>query len=271
MEWDEPQELLKLGQEPKAMKLEDEERPLSKKEKEAKARKELWRKKHSAKVMKKEVRQKANEESQQTRTAALMKEMEEYKKKPRVMYIGHLPFGFFETQLRRYFCQFGYITRLRVSRNRRSGHFRHFAFVEFDEPESARIATETMNGYILFGRRLVCTLVPNDDMHPDAFYQGEIKHADLRQSEVHLKRQRRYNELATDDHGWRKPMVEKLLAAERRRRKSIRDSGVDYDYPGFRALVKQDPRLSLQLQKPTHKDFATMAGATKGVGAKVAN
>ena len=36
-----------------------------------------------------------------------------------VIYIGHLPFGFFEDQLRGFFSQFGTITRLRLSRNKK--------------------------------------------------------------------------------------------------------------------------------------------------------
>jgi hypothetical protein len=36
-----------------------------------------------------------------------------------VVYLGHLPFGFFEAQLKSFFSQFGEVTRLRVSRSKK--------------------------------------------------------------------------------------------------------------------------------------------------------
>ena len=38
-----------------------------------------------------------------------------------VIYIGHLPFGFFEDQMKAFFSQFGEVTRLRISRNPKVG------------------------------------------------------------------------------------------------------------------------------------------------------
>ena len=36
-----------------------------------------------------------------------------------VVYLGHIPYGFFEKELRGYFSQFGTITRLKLSRNKK--------------------------------------------------------------------------------------------------------------------------------------------------------
>lgn len=36
-----------------------------------------------------------------------------------VVYIGHLPHGFYEEQLRSYFSQFGTVKRVKVARNKR--------------------------------------------------------------------------------------------------------------------------------------------------------
>ncbi|EDQ92075.1 uncharacterized protein MONBRDRAFT_3397, partial [Monosiga brevicollis MX1] len=73
-----------------------------------------------------------------------------------VVYIGHIPFGFYEQQMRSYFAQFGSVTRVRVSRSPKTGRPRGYAFVEFLEPEVAEIVAETMNNYLLFDRLLVC-------------------------------------------------------------------------------------------------------------------
>lgn len=41
------------------------------------------------------------------------------KKSRGVVYLGHLPHGFFEEQIKDYFKQFGSVTRVRVSRSKK--------------------------------------------------------------------------------------------------------------------------------------------------------
>ena len=36
-----------------------------------------------------------------------------------VVYVGHIPHGFYETQMKEYFSQFGKITKVHVSRNKK--------------------------------------------------------------------------------------------------------------------------------------------------------
>ena len=36
-----------------------------------------------------------------------------------VIYLGHLPFGFFEAQMKSFFAQFGVVTRIKISRNKK--------------------------------------------------------------------------------------------------------------------------------------------------------
>ena len=61
------------------------------------------------------------------------------------------------TCLAEYFSQFGEVTRLRLSRNKKTGKSKHYAFVEFKSTEVARIVAEAMDGYMFFKQRLqVC-------------------------------------------------------------------------------------------------------------------
>jgi len=39
--------------------------------------------------------------------------------KPGVIYVGHIPRGFYEPQMAKYFSQFGKVTRLKLSRSKR--------------------------------------------------------------------------------------------------------------------------------------------------------
>ncbi|KAL1965110.1 hypothetical protein VTN77DRAFT_6023 [Rasamsonia byssochlamydoides] len=86
---------------------------------------------------------------------------------PGTVYIGRIPHGFYEHQMRAYFSQFGDITRLRLSRNRVTGRSKHYAFVEFASKSVAKIVAETMNNYLLYGHILKVKFVPQEQLHPE--------------------------------------------------------------------------------------------------------
>ncbi|KAI0843441.1 hypothetical protein F5Y06DRAFT_254943 [Hypoxylon sp. FL0890] len=82
-----------------------------------------------------------------------------------VVYIGRLPHGFYEHEMRSYFSQFGKIERLRMSRNKKTGASKHFAFIEFASAPVAEIVAKTMDNYLLFGRILKVKVVPKSQIH----------------------------------------------------------------------------------------------------------
>ncbi|KAJ6788668.1 hypothetical protein PWT90_04977 [Aphanocladium album] len=86
-----------------------------------------------------------------------------------VIYIGRIPHGFYEHEMRQYFSQFGPIARLRLSRNKKTGASKHFAFVEFEEQSTAEVVAKTMDNYLLFGHILKCQVVPKERVHEDLF------------------------------------------------------------------------------------------------------
>jgi len=110
-----------------------------------------------------------------------------------VIYLGHLPHGFYENQLRGYFSQFGDVTRLRLSRSKRaclryllshpnplniylqSGRSKHYAFLEFDSSSVAKIVAETMDNYLLMGQILRCDVIPKDKVHPEIWVGANKK------------------------------------------------------------------------------------------------
>lgn len=89
-----------------------------------------------------------------------------------IVYIGHIPHGFFEEQMEDYFSQFGKVTRVRVSRSKKTGKSRGYGYVEFAYPEVAKIAAETMNNYLMCGRLLKATYIPPEKQHR-GFFAGE--------------------------------------------------------------------------------------------------
>merc|ERR1711874_506642 len=77
-----------------------------------------------------------------------------------LVYISHVPHGFYEKQMREFFSQFGTVTNLRLGRGRKTGRSKGFAFVEFKYQEVAKIAADSMNNYLMFDKIVKCELVP---------------------------------------------------------------------------------------------------------------
>ena len=52
-----------------------------------------------------------------------------------VVYVGHLPKGFYEEAMKGFFAQFGTVTRVKVARSKKTGRAKGYAFVEFRNGE----------------------------------------------------------------------------------------------------------------------------------------
>ncbi|KAL5050248.1 hypothetical protein BDW71DRAFT_173465 [Aspergillus fruticulosus] len=91
----------------------------------------------------------------------------ESSEQPGVVYVGRIPHGFYEHQMRAYFSQFGDITKLRLSRNRHTGKSKHYAFIEFASESVAKIVAATMDNYLMYGHILKCKYVPSEQLHPE--------------------------------------------------------------------------------------------------------
>lgn len=101
--------------------------------------------------------------------------MSKVKRERAIVYVGHIPFGLFEPQLKEYFSQFGKILRIKLSRSKKNGHSKGYAFIEFESMEVAQIAASTMNNYIIFKRSLKCHVLPKESIHPYIFIKSKKK------------------------------------------------------------------------------------------------
>jgi nucleolar protein 15 len=91
------------------------------------------------------------------------------KKRRGYMYIGHLPHGFYDKEIREYFSQFGKVRRIRLSRSKQTGNCRGYGFIEFENEKVAKIAADTMNNYLMFNKILKCQMIEKEKLHPKAF------------------------------------------------------------------------------------------------------
>lgn len=106
---------------------------------------------------------------QRKRSASLSRKEREQRAKRGVIYIGHLPMGFLEPQLKAFFSQFGEVCRVRLFRSRKNAHTKGYAFVEFALREVAEIAAQAMDKYRMFGRTLVCRLTGKGEVQEHVF------------------------------------------------------------------------------------------------------
>ncbi|KAI9229456.1 MAG: hypothetical protein DHS80DRAFT_22332 [Piptocephalis tieghemiana] len=157
-----------------------------------------------------------------------------------VLYLGRIPHGFYETEMRAYFGQFGDVVRLRLSRNRKTGRSKHFAFIEFGSVEVAEIVADTMNNYLLFGHLLQCKVIPPEKVHPDLFAGCERKFRVIPFRKIAAKHQ---NKAKSSEEV--KGMHKRLLRKEKKKREQLKKAGINYTFPGYEA----DEKAALQRMK----------------------
>jgi nucleolar protein 15 len=153
---------------------------------------------------------------------------------------SRVPRGFFEPQMKKYFSQFGRVKRLRLSRNKKTGASKHYAFVEFQSSEVADIVARTMDNYLLFGHILKCKFIPAEQVHPDLFKgAGERFKVDPRNKKAGLQMER----------GVERAQWEKRVENENKRRsgrnKSLKED-FDYDFTAPSLKTVKDVPIRLQ-------------------------
>ena len=71
-----------------------------------------------------------------------------------------------------FFSQFGTVTNLRLSRSKRTGASKGYAFIEFGDAETASIAAKTMDKYLMHGKQLVAHVVPPETASRPKLFKG---------------------------------------------------------------------------------------------------
>nr|XP_006636399.1 PREDICTED: MKI67 FHA domain-interacting nucleolar phosphoprotein isoform X2 [Lepisosteus oculatus]XP_015213771.1 PREDICTED: MKI67 FHA domain-interacting nucleolar phosphoprotein isoform X1 [Lepisosteus oculatus] len=158
---------------------------------------------------------------------------------PGVIYLGHIPNGFFEPQIRQYFSQFGKVQRLRLSRSKKTGGSKGYAFVEFECDEVAKIVADTMNNYLLRERLIKCHVIPPEKVKPELFKGSQTPFKKPSRPAVG-----RYNRKRTPRQ--KAQMTSRLLQKEAGLRKRLAEKGIDYDFPGFSAQVSKKKKTSAE-------------------------
>jgi RNA recognition motif-containing protein len=70
------------------------------------------------------------------------------------IYVGNLPFGFGEEEVRQLFAEFGEVQRVSLITDRATGQSRGFGFVEMGDDTMAQAAIAALDGRDVDGRKL---------------------------------------------------------------------------------------------------------------------
>ena len=163
-----------------------------------------------------------------------------------IIYLGHIPHGFFEQEMRHYFSQFGRVQSVRLSRSHRTGRSRGYAFVKFRCDEVAKVAAETMNNYLMYNRLVKCQVVSG---HRNMFRRGKHWRSQREREDVMKQRYDKLHSVSSMQK-YRK-RIRNVVAKENKLKNKLRERGYCFDYPSVTELVESK---SLDVI-PSHKKF----------------
>ncbi|XP_009393908.2 uncharacterized protein LOC103979473 [Musa acuminata AAA Group] len=149
------------------------------------------------------------------------------------LYIGHIPHGFYEEQMEGFFKQFGKIKHLRIARNRKTGKSKHYGFIEFENPEVAKVVADEIHNYLLFEHNLQIHLIPPERVHPKLWRGVNWRYNPLNWTKI--ARKQRNKERTVEEH---QRMIKGILKRDEKRRNRIKAAGVEYECPDLVGLIQ---------------------------------
>ncbi len=130
-----------------------------------------------------------------------------------------------------FFGQFGGLKRCRLSRSKRSAKSKGYAFLEFEDSETAGIVADTMDGYFIYDKQLVCSVIPPGKVHKSMF-----KGCDKRFKVIdwHAKHREGFNQPRNEHQH-----IKNLLKSEAKKRRKLAAMGIEYIFTGFKEEIEE--------------------------------
>eukprot|EP01031_Cornospumella_fuschlensis_P024220 gene24220-29290_t len=192
-----------------------------------------------------------------TRSSKALAEKSEASEAGRIVYLGHVPEGFNEKLMKKFFNQYGEVTRIKLFKSLKTNRSMGYAFVEFESAEVAAIAAESMNGYFLMERKLVSHVVPADKIHKGMFAKPKAEPSRRRKS---ANSDDEDEVPSVDDTNFARVAGLHAKSMEKKQAK-LADLGIEFDIPFAKPL---DARLQAEPEAPqTEKKACKKAKKTK--------
>jgi len=149
----------------------------------------------------------------------------------KVVYIGHLAHGFYEKEMRKFFSQFGRVVKLKLFRSKKTGNSKGYAFVEFEDKETAGVVGEALDGYYLNERRLVSHVVPADKIHTGMFKTkrpAAIEDAGEGAAEAAVEGEEKGKDESEVSSGVVQVQARKYLRSQQKKALRLKELGIDF-------------------------------------------
>jgi len=128
-----------------------------------------------------------------------------------------------------------------LSRSKKTGRSRGYAFIEFRDKKVAEIAVTTMDKYIIFGKQIDCHMIQPELAHRDMFKNGNRDWVFV-PTALKFRNKKNIEQLPESEGGktleQRVQRVQGLLEKEKEKRIRLKELGIEYDYPGYQGLVE---------------------------------
>lgn len=170
--------------------------------------------------------------------AVVKKKKKNLKSRPvaaNVIYVGHIPEGCEERELIGFLKQFGILTQLRLCRSHKTGGSKGYAFAKFQSPEVAAIVADTLNGHLLFKKKLISHVLAPEQIHSKLFaaktrtvFQRKSAKRDAPKSMEKMEE-----------------ISKRLIEREQSKRDNLKAMGINYDFPGYLGAKKKLPGNTL--------------------------
>jgi len=148
------------------------------------------------------------------------------------IYLGHIPFGFFEDEMRGFFSQFGTVSRIRLARSKKTGRSKGYAWIEFAHAEVAEVVSKVMQGYLLYGKVLSSRVVPPAELHKDVFKGANRK---FKLTAWRKLARERFNTSTEENSEKKAKNAQKKKAVKKSKKKKLqaklKELGVEYEFP----------------------------------------
>jgi len=159
-----------------------------------------------------------------------------------VIYIGHIPHGFFEPQMKEYFSQFGKVNKLRIARSKKTGNMKGYAFCQFASGTVAKIVADSMNNYLMFHRLLKCQLVDPEKLHPETF-KGHNKK--FKRPKAAFLSAERHN--STKDESTLRQSEKRVKRNKAKSLSKLADLGISFEYPGVVNIIGKELTADVEM------------------------
>lgn len=164
-----------------------------------------------------------------------------------VLYVGHIPYGFFEKQMQEFFAQFGKVMMVKCARSSKTARSKGYGWVKFESPDVAEIASKAMDGYMMHGRKLQVRVLLPTQVHKNLFRNSHRKMLPSRRPQIHKAQ---VNAPVTEERLGKISLAK--TSKEKKRNAKFAAFGIDYEFGAVKApsdAPVEDQEVVAQPQK----------------------